>query len=63
MVAWRWRFRGTHTGPFMRIPATGTQITGTGIAIYRMAGGQIVERWDQTDALGMLQQLGVFPKR
>lgn len=39
------------------------EATMTGIVIDRMAGGQIVERWDQTDALGMLRQLGVVPKR
>ena len=60
-VAWRWTFRGTHNAPFMGIPATGKQLTMTGIVIDRIAGGQIVERWDQTDVLGMLQQLGVVP--
>lgn len=60
-VAWRWTFRGTHKGPVMGIPATGKVITLTGITIDRIAGGQIVERWNQMDALGMLQQLGVVP--
>lgn len=60
-VVWRWTFRGTHTGPLMGIPATGKQITLTGITIDRLAGGQILERWSQVDNLGMLQQLGVIP--
>lgn len=60
-ITWRWTFRGTHSGPVMGIPATGKVITLTGITIDRIAGGQIVERWNQMDAMGMLQQLGVIP--
>ena len=60
-VAWRWTFRGTHTGPLMGIPATGKPITFTGITIDRVAGGQIVERWNQADFMGLMQQLGVNP--
>jgi len=30
----------------------------TGISILRVAGGKIVEEWDNTDDLGMMQQLG-----
>ena len=60
-VVWRWTFRGTHQGPLMGIPATGKQITFTGIVVDRMAGGRIVERWAQNDDLGMMQQLGVIP--
>lgn len=60
-VAWRWTFRGTHTGPFMDIPATGKTITFTGITIDRFADGQIVERWSQSDFMGLMQQLGAMP--
>ena len=60
-VAWRWTFRGTHTGPFMGIPATGKVITLTGITIDRVVGDQIVERWNQADFAGMMQQLSVTP--
>ena len=60
-VAWRWTFRGTHSRPFMGIPATGTTITFTGITIDRIAGGAIVERWNQADMSGLMQQLGVAP--
>ena len=60
-VVWRWTFRGTHKDTFMGIPATGKQITMTGISIDRFAGGQIVERWTQVDLLGLMQQLGVVP--
>ena len=63
-VATRWTFRGTNTGDFvtpMPIPATGKQVTVSGITIARFAGGKVVEDWHQVDTLGMLQQLGVIP--
>ena len=60
-VAWRWTFRGTHTGELMGIPPTGKQITFTGISVDRIAGGRCVERRDSADMLGLLQQLGAIP--
>lgn len=60
-VAWRWTFKGSHTGEFMGIPPTGKEITLTGVSIDRLAGGKFVERWDGVDTLGMLQQLGAIP--
>jgi steroid delta-isomerase-like uncharacterized protein len=59
-VATRWTFRGTHRGELMGIPATGKQVTISGIQIERIAGGKIVEHWRQSDDLGMMQQLGVI---
>ena len=60
-VVTRWTAIGTHTGELMGIAPTGKQSTVTGISIGRYAGGKIVEVWDNWDALGMLQQLGVIP--
>jgi steroid delta-isomerase-like uncharacterized protein len=57
----RWIMRGTHNGPLMGIPATGKPVTVAGIDVFRLAGGQIVELWQNFDQLGMLQQLGVIP--
>lgn len=53
--------RGTHTGDFQGIPATGRQVTATGIGIARITDGRIAEAWAAYDALGLLQQLGVVP--
>jgi predicted ester cyclase len=39
-------------------PAAGKQVRCTGIDIFRLAGGKIVERWGELDALGFQQQLG-----
>jgi len=57
----RWTMRATHRGELLGIPATGKQVTLTGIDITRIENGQIVEFWHQQDLLGMLQQLGVIP--
>ncbi len=57
----RWSGSATHTGDLMGFPATGKQVTTSGMSIYRITGGQIVESWHTWDALGLLQQLGVIP--
>jgi len=58
-VVSRWTAHGTHQGVLMGIPATGKQVTVTGITIDRIVDDQVVESWSIFDALGMLQQLGV----
>ncbi len=60
-VVARWTWRGTHKGEFMGIAPTGKQVTVTGISIFRIAGGKIVEEWAEMDMLGMMQQLGAVP--
>jgi len=60
-VVKRWTITGTHRGEFMGIPPTENHIAVTGINLYRIADGKIVETWWSSDALGMLQQLGVIP--
>ena len=60
-VVWRYIVRGTHQGEFMGIAPTGKSITLTGILISRFADDKVVEDWNNYDALGMLQQLGVIP--
>lgn len=53
--------RGTHRGEFMGIPPTGRRVELTGMSIFRLADGKCVERWNQADFLGLLQQLGAAP--
>jgi steroid delta-isomerase-like uncharacterized protein len=60
-VVTRWKARGTHRGELMGIPPTGKQGAVTGITIFRIVGGNVVECWTNVDELGMLQQLGVIP--
>jgi predicted ester cyclase len=57
--------RGTHKGEFMGISPTGRQGKVTVISILHFSGGKVVERWNVTDNLGLMQQLGVvtLPKQ
>ena len=60
-VVARWSSRGTHDGDFMGVPPTGRTVTTTGITIFRLEDGKIVEEWSESDMLGMLQQVGAIP--
>src|SRR5579859_1467719 len=60
-VVARHAFHGTHRGALMGIPATGKEVTATGINIIHFANGKAVEEWANYDDLGLLQQLGVIP--
>ena len=59
-VATRWVASGTHEGDLMGISPTGRRVRVAGTTIDRIADGQIVETWDNYDALGMMQQLGAI---
>ena len=59
-VVGRATFRGTHSGDFQGIPATGKQIEVQVIDILRIQDGKIVERWGLSDQLGLMQQLGAM---
>jgi predicted ester cyclase len=48
-VAFRWSFRGTHLGDWLGIPPTGNHMAATGISVYRIAGGKVVENWTNID--------------
>lgn len=52
---------GTHEGELFGIPRTGRDFRVSGIAIWRIRDRRIVEHWDETDQLGLMQQLGVAP--
>lgn len=60
-VATRWIFRGTHEGDFQGIPPTGKQVTMSGITIFHIANGKLLEGWNKPDLLSLLQQLGAVP--
>ena len=60
-VATRLTVRGTHLGEFMGIPATGKQMAVSGVSIWRLADGKLVNEWVNWDSLAMMQQLGVVP--
>lgn len=51
--------RGTHSGPWLGIAPTGRRVAIQCVVLHRIAGGQIVEDWVVTEALGVFQQLGI----
>lgn len=52
---------GRHTGTLLGLPATGKEITMTGIAIHRFENGRMAEHWGEINALGLLTQIGAIP--
>lgn len=53
-----WTFKGTHTGDFQGIPATGKQVIMTGTTIFRFKNDKIQEGWWHYDAMKLMKQLG-----
>lgn len=60
-VATRWSARGTHAGEIAGIPATGKEVTVSGLTISTLTNGNVSEQWTTWDRLGMLVQLGAVP--
>jgi len=56
-VVTRWTGRGTHDGELMGIAPTGASVVFTGIRIFRVKDGRIVEGWVDWDTFGLLRQL------
>jgi predicted ester cyclase len=56
-VVVRWRLLGTHKGDFRGIAPTGREIELKGIAIYRLDGGKLMERWVVSDLHGLLEEI------
>jgi len=49
---------GTHSGAdLFGVPASGRTLTISGINIFRIANGRVVERWGTINAAGLMQQL------
>jgi len=57
-VVMRWTLTGTHSSDnFIGFPPSGKPLRITGINIFRITGGKIVEHWAEPDGLGLTQQL------
>jgi steroid delta-isomerase-like uncharacterized protein len=56
-VAVRLRIRGTHSGEFLGIPATGRAIDYISHEFYRIADGLLAEEWICSDMATLLRQL------
>jgi steroid delta-isomerase-like uncharacterized protein len=57
-----WTIQGVNAGQikFLNLPPTMKLIKWTGITIYRLSEGKIVEELGEEDALGVMQQLGLI---
>ena len=60
-VAERWEITATHLGPYMGIPPTGNDILIEGMGLVTMRDGKFLTDNFYYDALGVLQQMGIFP--
>ena len=56
------RFGGTHRGEFFGRPGTGERIEWMAIHIYTIRDGKVLEDATMTDALAIMQQLGLVQK-
>jgi steroid delta-isomerase-like uncharacterized protein len=61
-AAVRWTGTGTNDGEFQGLAPTGLPVVFTGINVYHIDCGQIVEGWSEPDSLGLLRQLGLVPE-
>lgn len=62
-VVARLTYSGTHDGDLFGIPATQRRVSVRQFAVYRIAGGRVVEEWEISDQLGLMQQLGVIAEQ
>ncbi len=53
---------GTHEGELLGVPATHKQIKMSGMIMWRIKDGKIVEHWGQNDTMDLLRQLGALPQ-
>jgi hypothetical protein len=56
-----WIFKGTHTGEFFGIPASGKDVDIDGVTLVKMKDGKIAQEQDFMDNLSFYQQLGLIP--
>ncbi len=61
LVAIDYTNKMTNSGDFMGAPATGKRVTATGQFIREVKNGKVTAEWQTTNALGLMQQLGLIP--
>lgn len=59
-VVTRVTYSGTLLGALGGKPPTGKKMTLTGMDMFRIAGGKIVEHWHEADHLAMMKQIGLI---
>ena len=58
-VSTRWTAKGTNTGPFGEMQATGKVVEIEGLIIDYVVNGKVAKRWELWDQMSMMQQLGL----
>ena len=48
-MAFRWSVSGTHLGEWLGMSPTANHVRATGITIFRIAGGRVMESWTSID--------------
>ena len=54
--------KGTQTGEFMGMPASGKKFSVREMHMVRVANGKMAEHWGLSNEMAMMQQLGVMPE-
>lgn len=60
-AAVRFEMSGVQKGEFMGIPASGFSFSVQGITTMRFVNGKCIERWSETDMLGLMTQIEAVP--
>ena len=62
-IAFRATMNMRHTGqsPTFPIPPTGKELTLQTCGVFHVKDGKVIEEWDYSDYLGIMQQLGIVP--
>ena len=58
----RFILRGTHTAPFMGIPASGKSISVPGMVVLHIGDGRVRKLHAIFDQMSMMRQLGAIPE-
>ena len=56
-VAFRWNVSGTHLGDWLGVSPTGNHVTATGITVFRIAFGKVMESWTSIDVYPSEEEL------
>jgi predicted ester cyclase len=57
LVAAHQRWSGRHVGEFLGVAPSGNEVAFSSTAVLRLAGGEIVEAWDEMDSGAIVAQL------
>ena len=56
------RMKGTNTGPWGEMPATGKTMDVMGVDVLRFENDKVVEHWGYMEEMKMMTQLGLMPE-